>query len=121
MVYKIELSKKAAKYLARLPRNITGRILDELEVLKTDPDHAPGTKILDGRLTGLRRMRIGQYRAIYQTNEDESIVVVLIIGPRATYIRISRPYLYTASWQRESVWIIKPCSPDTRVIVWKPC
>jgi mRNA interferase RelE/StbE len=82
MTYKLNLSKRATKYLSRLPRKTATRILDKLELLKSDPYHAPDTKSLEGRLGGLWRMEVGPYRATYKIEEDGHIVVVLIIGPR---------------------------------------
>jgi mRNA interferase RelE/StbE len=80
--YKLRLSNRASKYLSHLDKTTTSRILDKLEHLKNDPYHSVGTKKLSGKLTGLFRLRIGNYRAVYQINDDYFIVTILVIGPR---------------------------------------
>ncbi len=82
MTYKVNLSKRASTYLSRIPRKTAAKILDKLELLKSDPYHAPDTKALEGKLEGMWRMKVGPYRATYKVEEDGYIVVVLVIGPR---------------------------------------
>jgi len=65
-----------------LTKKTASRILDKLEHLKVDPYHTVGTKKLSGKLTGFFRLRIGNYRAVYQINDDDYIVTILVIGPR---------------------------------------
>jgi mRNA interferase RelE/StbE len=79
--YKLRLSNRASKYLSHLDKTTTSRILDKLEHLKNDPYHSVDTKKLSGKLTGLFRT-IGNYRAVYQINDDYFIVTILVIGPR---------------------------------------
>ena len=57
MAYKVTLSKRASTYLSRLPQKTATRILDKLELLKSDPFHVPDTKALEGKLKGLWRMK----------------------------------------------------------------
>jgi mRNA interferase RelE/StbE len=80
--YKLRLSNRAAKYLSRLDKTTTSRILDKLKHLKVDPYHSVGTKKLSGKLTGLFRLRIGNYRAVYRIDDDYYIVTILVIGSR---------------------------------------
>jgi mRNA interferase RelE/StbE len=80
--YKLRLSNRAVKCLSRLDKTTTSRMLDKLEHLKVDPYHSVGTKKLSGKLTGLFRLRIGNYRAIYQIDDDYYIVTILVIGSR---------------------------------------
>lgn len=80
--YKLRLSNRAANYLSRLDKTTASRILDKFEHLKVDPYHTVGTKKLSGKLTGLFRLRIGNYHAVYQINDDDFIVTILVIGPR---------------------------------------
>lgn len=81
-MYSLRLSKRTAKFLSKLDKNTTTRILDKIELLKADPYHLPGAKQLTGHLEGLYRLRIGNYRAVYEINEKGHIVIVLVVGPR---------------------------------------
>lgn len=82
LIYKIRLSKRITKFLSKLDKNTATRILDKIELLKVDPYRLPGIKQLTGELEGLYRLRIGNYRAIYEINEKGHIVIVLVVGPR---------------------------------------
>ncbi|MTI86140.1 MAG: type II toxin-antitoxin system RelE/ParE family toxin [Firmicutes bacterium] len=66
----------------QIDKKTTTRILDKIELLKADPYLLPGVKQLTGKLEGLYRLRIGNYRAVYEVNEKGHIVIVLVIGPR---------------------------------------
>jgi Txe/YoeB family toxin of Txe-Axe toxin-antitoxin module len=66
--YKLRLSNRAAKYLSRLDKTTTSRILDKLEHLKVDPYHSVGTKKLSGKLTGLFRLRKRQIFSCISSN-----------------------------------------------------
>jgi mRNA interferase RelE/StbE len=81
-IYKIRLSKRTTKFLSKLDKNTATRILDKIESLKADPYRSPGVKQLTGKLEGLYRLRIGNYRAVYEVNEKGHIIIVLIVGPR---------------------------------------
>ena len=63
MTYKVTLSKRASTYLSRLPQKTATRILDKLELLKSDPFHAPDTKALEGKLKDMP----GQMLPLIQT------------------------------------------------------
>lgn len=81
-VYKIRLSKRTTKFLSKLDKNTATRILDKIELLKADPYRLPGIRQLTGKLEDFYRLRIGNYRAIYEVNEKGHIVIVLVVGPR---------------------------------------
>jgi len=80
--YRIRLSTRAAKYLSRLNKSTATRILDRIEILKEDPHGSSGVKKLAGKMAGLYRLRIGNYRAVYDIDEKGYIVIVLLVGPR---------------------------------------
>ena len=54
-------------------------VFSKLKELRTNPEIG---KPLVGRLSGLWRLRIGKYRAIYQIRKNELIVFVLRVGHR---------------------------------------
>ena len=76
----IRYSKKALKYLVKLQPKLRDRIRNTIR------------KIADGNTQGLNivamqdvdafRVRIGDYRVIYETNDDELVLIVIKIGVR---------------------------------------
>lgn len=69
----------AQKQLAKLPDPIATRIEDKLIELHKDP-RPPGCKKLKGRSAW--RIRIGDYRAVYEIHDGRLIITVITIGHR---------------------------------------
>lgn len=74
---KVDVSPKAAKYLARMNEPHKGRIKKALKKLEEDPPQGD-IKALSGR-DGYR-LRVGQYRALLDITEGA--IIVYEIGPR---------------------------------------
>ena len=81
-VYKLRLSHRADKYLFKLDKKTHKKILDRLETLKADPYNIPGVKLMSGYSKPRYRLRIGNYRAVYDIDDKGFVVIVLFIGPR---------------------------------------
>ena len=83
MGWKIKLDQHAVKQLKKLDRTaqkrIVGFLSDRLLTAKTPRDFG---KPLMGKLTGLWRYRVGDYRLICEINEKEVTVLVINIGHR---------------------------------------
>jgi len=79
MRYRVILPKSVQKALNRLPDDTTNRILARLAALETNP-RPPDVKKLKGR-NGWR-IRIGDYRVIYEINDSALQVLVIIAGHR---------------------------------------
>ena len=77
--YTVLILPSAQKQLSKLPNTIATRIEDKLLELEGDP-RPPGCKKLKGR--DAWRIRIGDYRAIYEINDGKLIVTVITIGHR---------------------------------------
>lgn len=77
--YTAVLSKKAQKQLDKLPDTIAEPIFDAIIELEENPRPA-GIKKLKGR-DGYR-IRIGNYRIIYEIFDSELIVDVIALGHR---------------------------------------
>lgn len=77
--YTAVLSKKAQKQLDKLSDNIAEPIIDAIARLEENPRPA-GYKKLKGR--GGYRIRIGNYRIIYDIFDTELIVDVITLGHR---------------------------------------
>jgi len=81
--WKIKLDQHAVKQLKKLDRTaqkrIVGFLSDRLLTAKTPRDFG---KPLMGKLTGLWRYRVGDYRLICEINDKEVTVLVINIGHR---------------------------------------
>ena len=85
-MYKIIFAKDAQKTLLRLPRNTANLIRQKLEQLAEDPfTSSLNVKKLQNR-TGYR-LRIGDWRVIYELQNDELIILILKIAPRGEVYR----------------------------------
>ncbi|MBC8425908.1 type II toxin-antitoxin system RelE/ParE family toxin [bacterium] len=83
--YKVELSKRVRKDARRIPTEHRKRIRLALRRLEVDP-RGPGTSVLRGRLAGLTRCRVGDYRIVYRIHDARLHVYVIRMG--------SRQYIY---------------------------
>ena len=84
MSYSIRIKKSAAKDLAAIERTHRERIIAAIDNLKTNPHR--GTQ-LKGELSGLRRIRVGDYRVIYEVAHKELIVLVIRVRHRRDVFR----------------------------------
>ena len=79
MIYSIKILRKAQKQLLTLPKSDYLRVKDKIKSLAYDP-RPSGCKKLTGREAW--RVRVGNYRIIYQIDDNELIVTIIKIGHR---------------------------------------
>lgn len=80
MKYRIEFKGSAAKALKQLPKPDRRRIRDKIDSLAENlPD--PATTKMRGD-NPFHRVRVGDYRVIYEIQEDTLLILVLKIGHR---------------------------------------
>ncbi|MEA5499026.1 MAG: type II toxin-antitoxin system RelE/ParE family toxin [Limnoraphis robusta] len=85
-MYKVLLTQKAKKFYTSANRPLAQKIARCLEVLEQTPRSHPNIKPLKGNLAGRYRYRIGDYRVIYQIDdENNQVIVSLIIHRRDAY------------------------------------
>ena len=85
-MYKITYTTQAAKALLKIPRNTANLIREKLEQVAIDPFATiPNAKKLQGRAG--YRLRIGDWRVIYEINKNEVIIIVMKIAPRGEVYR----------------------------------
>jgi mRNA interferase RelE/StbE len=77
--YTVQILPSAQKQLDKLPNAIATRIEDKMMELEQEP-RPPGCKKLKGR--DAYRIRIGDYRVIYEIQDGRLIVTVITIGHR---------------------------------------
>jgi mRNA interferase RelE/StbE len=85
MAYKIEIKPSAVKSLSKIPRPHRRRIAKRIDGLAEDP-RPKDSKKLSGE-QDLHRIRVGDYRIIYQVEDDVLIVLVVRIGSRGDVYR----------------------------------
>ena len=78
-MYEVILQKPAERFLKKLDKQNQRRIINKLKELEKNPKLGA---FLIGNLAGLWKLRVGDYRAIYQIRNEELIVLVLDIGHR---------------------------------------
>ena len=79
MSFSIRIKGSAAKDLARIDRPTRSRIAERIDALAENP--FAGTA-LKGDLRGLRRVRVGSYRVIYEVQEETLVVLGVRVGHR---------------------------------------
>jgi mRNA interferase RelE/StbE len=85
LAYRIEISPAAERQIRKLDRSVRRRIFQKLETLKAGP-HPPGSEKLSGN-DGFYRVRVGDYRIIYDIQDEITTVVVLKVGHRKEIYR----------------------------------
>ena len=79
MGYSTRIKRSAARELARLPRHARERIVLTIDRLGDNP--LAGSP-LKGDLRGLRRVRVGDYRVVYEVLDGELVVLVVLVAHR---------------------------------------
>lgn len=81
MAYGLVFSPVADRQMDAIPARLLDLVRDALEGLKSEP-RPPGSISLRGRFRRLRRLRVGDYRAIYQVDDDRSVIRIVLVGHR---------------------------------------
>ncbi len=77
--YSIRIKRSAARELGRIPRDDRMRIIRAIDRLAEQP--LTGS-VLKGGLRGLRRVRVGRYRVLYEVLDDALVVLVVRVSHR---------------------------------------
>jgi mRNA interferase RelE/StbE len=80
MAYRIDLTPAAARQFRKLPPNQKERIRSRIDRLGADPRPSGCEKIAGAN--SLFRIRVGDYRIIYEVQDDVLVVIVVLIGNR---------------------------------------
>ncbi|MCF6178594.1 MAG: type II toxin-antitoxin system RelE/ParE family toxin [Geopsychrobacter sp.] len=84
MPYSLRIKQSAYKELQKLDKKERIHIVSTIDKLSENPHLG---KILKGELTGLRRIRAGNYRVLYEINEGEVLILILRIAHRKQVYR----------------------------------
>ena len=85
MTYRIELSPRANKALDAIPSTDRRRLIRAIDDLRLSPRPRGAKKLEGGR--GELRIRVGDYRIIYEVDDNVVRIFVLAIGPRKDIYR----------------------------------
>ena len=75
----LRIKRSAARALEALPRQERERIVAAIDLLCDTP--AAGSA-LKGEFEGLRRLRVGRFRVVYEWQRNELVILVVRIGHR---------------------------------------
>lgn len=82
MSYRVHVASSARRYIRRLERRASDRVVTRLRDLADNPYEPRISKPLHGRLSGLRSSDIDWLRILYDVDDSAQLVSVLDIGPR---------------------------------------
>ena len=85
MAYRIEVNKSARKEIAALPKREQRRVVSAIEALSDDP-RPEGVRKLTGTEDAYR-LRVGDYRIVYQIADNVLTVFVVRVGHRKDVYR----------------------------------
>lgn len=85
MAYRIEFAPRADRQFKALDRSLQARLARRINSLAENP-RPQGIKKLAGE-EDLYRLRVGDYRIIYQIQEKRLVVLVVGVGHRAEVYR----------------------------------
>ena len=80
MSYRITLSPMAARQLRKLDAQVRRRIQAALDLLAEQPRPPAAIRLVGG--AGEWRVRTGDYRIVYEIEDDRLLILVLRIGHR---------------------------------------
>jgi mRNA interferase RelE/StbE len=79
-MHEISYTADALKTLRRMPRNTADLIRRKVQEVAADPANARNVKKLKGR-DGYR-LRVGDWRVVYDIEAGKLVLIVIEIGPR---------------------------------------
>jgi mRNA interferase RelE/StbE len=83
--YKVEIARRAAKVLTALPRREQQRVRAAIDLLSDNP-RPPGCVAMAGE-DNAYRVRVGDYRIVYEVIDKRLLVQVVRVGHRTDVYR----------------------------------
>ena len=84
--YEIQITPTAVKQLATLPAKIRQQVDRKILALAREP-RPNQAKPLQGKTENLFRLRVGDYRIVYQVEDIRLVILVIRIGHRREVYR----------------------------------
>jgi mRNA interferase RelE/StbE len=82
--YSVKIKASAAKALAKINKPDRIHLIEAIDRLKENPYAGSALK---GEFKGLRRIRVGNYRIVYEIQEQELIILVVRVAHRREVYR----------------------------------
>ena len=80
--YKVRFSKESEKNLRRLDKPTITRIFRSIdEIIETTRNH-PNVKKMKGYEGDVFRLRVGDFRILYEIIENQVLIFIFKVGPR---------------------------------------
>ena len=83
--YRVLVSKTAEKTIRKIPKKDLPSIVEKISSLATQP-RPRGARKLAGEVD-VYRIRSGNYRILYEINDDEILILILKVGHRRDVYR----------------------------------
>ncbi len=80
MDYSVNIKKSVEKDLRKLPKSAISRVVEAIEKLKENPYPKQSKKLKSTERT--YRLRVGDYRIIYQVDEERKEVIIYHVRHR---------------------------------------
>jgi mRNA interferase RelE/StbE len=84
VTYLVRIKGSAARELKRIDRPVRVRIVEAIDRLAEHPFKGTALK---GELKGLRRIRVGEHRIVYEIQDQALVVLVVRVGHRRDVYR----------------------------------
>ena len=84
-MYRVEFASRAQRMFRNLPADVQRRLDPAIQALSQDP-RPSGCKKLSGE-ESVWRIRVGDYRIVYQIRDNELLVLVVKVGHRREIYR----------------------------------
>jgi mRNA interferase RelE/StbE len=85
-MFRIHILEGAARDLARLDTSTARRIVNRIRWLAENIENIR-PEALTGDLAGLFKLRVGDYRVVYQILRDQELIVIHFVGHRREVYR----------------------------------
>jgi len=85
MTYRVEVAPAALRQLRKLDAAARRRVQAAVELLREEPRPSGATKLVGG--AGEWRVRTGDYRIVYEIQDDVLVVLVVAVGHRRDICR----------------------------------
>ncbi len=85
-MYRVRLLDAATKEVAKLDKSVARRIVERINWLV---ENLKGVhlKTLTGEFEGLFKLRVGDYRVVYELIHEEQLIIIHIVGHRREFYR----------------------------------
>lgn len=84
MTYAVQIKRSAAKALKAIAWDERLRLIEAIDRLADNPGAG---SVLKGEFSGLRRLRVGNYRIVYEVQAQQLVVLVVRTGRRRDIYR----------------------------------